>query len=184
MKHKILMNDNQTTSDHPETLFVISRRLDAPLDRVYRAWTELEPLKRWWGPADFDVKSSSLDFRRGGTFLYCLQDPDGDEMWGKWVITQILPHRRLEFIVAFCDETGGEPIRHPYEPMWPLEVSTEVIFNPDGDGTRVEVRWLPLNATAAEEKAFIAGHDACRVGWTGTLDKLETHLAAERKVDS
>ena len=177
------MENNQKTSDHPKALFVITRRFEAPLDRVYRSWTEREALKRWWGPKGFKLKSCSLDFRRGGTLLYCLQDPDGDEMWGKWVITQILPHRRLEFIVAFCDETGGEPIRHPYEPNWPLEVHTEILFAPNGDGTWIEVRWLPLNATATEEQAFIAGHDACRVGWTGTLDKLEKQLLTERKGD-
>ncbi len=161
---------------------MIDRPLKASPERVYRVWTENDRLKKWWGPKDFEIRSCSLDFRRGGIFLYCLRDPDGEEMWGKWVITQIIPNRRLEFIVSFCDESGGEPIRHPYEPKWPLEVATEITFEANGAGTRVEVRWLPLNATPAEEKVFIAGHDACRVGWTGTLDKLEGHLLEEGKI--
>ncbi|WP_204376984.1 SRPBCC family protein [Methyloceanibacter methanicus] len=32
--------------------FVISRTFDAPLDRVWRAWTEPEQLAAWWAPKD------------------------------------------------------------------------------------------------------------------------------------
>ncbi len=178
------MNQSIATKESSDVLFVISREFDAPVERMYRAWTEEDRLNAWWGPEGFELRRGVLDFCRGGIFHYCLRDPGGVEMWGKWVITQILPGRRLDFIVAFCDENAGEPVRHPYEPDWPLEVSTEVIFSPSDAGTRVEVRWVPLNASEAERRTFAAGRDACRTGWTGTFDRLEGYLLEEGRRDS
>jgi len=43
--------------------FEISRVLDAPRDRVWRAWTEAERLKQWWGPAGFKVHTCKVDLR-------------------------------------------------------------------------------------------------------------------------
>jgi uncharacterized protein YndB with AHSA1/START domain len=33
--------------------FTISRVIDAPLDRVWKAWTDAKQLKHWWGPKGF-----------------------------------------------------------------------------------------------------------------------------------
>lgn len=38
-----------------EKPFVISREFDAPRDLVWKAWTEAERLKQWWGPKGFSV---------------------------------------------------------------------------------------------------------------------------------
>ncbi len=175
------MDQNRVTTESKDAVFLISRDFSAPVDRVYSAWTENQRLARWWGPKDFELIACTLDFRRGGVLHYCLRDPQGVEVWGKWVITRILPGRRLEFIQSFCDETGGEPVRHPYDPDWPLEVASEVAFAVAGQGTRVEVCWVPLNASEAECRAFADGREACRAGWTGTFDRLENYLQAEER---
>jgi uncharacterized protein YndB with AHSA1/START domain len=63
--------------------FTTSRVFDAPRELVWKALTEPERLKRWWGPKGFTVKSAEVDLRPGGSFLYCLQGPGGGfEMWG------------------------------------------------------------------------------------------------------
>ena len=31
---------------------VVTRILDAPIELVWKAWTELEHVMRWWGPKD------------------------------------------------------------------------------------------------------------------------------------
>ena len=43
--------------------FVISRSFDAPRDRVWQAWTEVESLKQWFSPRGFTVIAAKMDFR-------------------------------------------------------------------------------------------------------------------------
>ena len=48
------MNDVRTK---PSTgvEFTIRRIFDAPLDRVWQAWTDPERMAKWWGPKGYDV---------------------------------------------------------------------------------------------------------------------------------
>jgi len=52
---------------------VIERVFDAPVARVWKAWTDPEQVKKWWGPKIFTAPLVSIDFRVGGTYLYCMQ---------------------------------------------------------------------------------------------------------------
>ena len=36
---------------------VVTRTFDAPVERVWRAWTESEDVKQWWGPLGFSAPS-------------------------------------------------------------------------------------------------------------------------------
>jgi uncharacterized protein YndB with AHSA1/START domain len=161
----------------PQFEFVIKREFNAPLERVWKAWTEAERLGKWWGPAGFDIVSVKLDLRPGGTFLYCLRSPDGQDMWGKFLFREIVPQERLVFIVSFSDESGGIS-RHPLHEGWPLQILSTVTFADAGAGkTRITVHWVPYQATAAERKVFEDGKDSMRQGWTGTFDRLNDYLA-------
>ncbi|MBI3597425.1 MAG: SRPBCC domain-containing protein [Nitrospirae bacterium] len=46
--------------------FVISRTFDAPRDLVWKAFTDPERMKHWWGPKGFTVRVAKMDFRPGG----------------------------------------------------------------------------------------------------------------------
>src|SRR5262249_21369278 len=48
--------------------FTISRVFDAPRELVWKAHSELESLKQWWGPKGFTSVTGTLDFRSGGMF--------------------------------------------------------------------------------------------------------------------
>jgi uncharacterized protein YndB with AHSA1/START domain len=158
--------------------FVDSRDVDAPRELVWRAWTEPERLKRWWGPKGFTVRAAKVDLRPGGLFHYCLVSPDGQEMWGKLVYREIVAPERLEVIVSFSDEGGGVT-RHPWSPDWPLETLSTMTFAERNGRTTVTVRWRPHNATQEERRTFDAGHDSMRQGWSGTFDQLIDYLAEE-----
>ncbi len=83
------MNLKENKSALP--VFVISRTFDAPRELVWKAFTEPERLKQWWGPKGFKVQFSQMDFRPGGVYHYCLRSPDGKEIWGKFSYRQIKP---------------------------------------------------------------------------------------------
>ena len=52
----------------PSESLVITREFDAPRDMVFKAWTDAEHLKRWWGPAGCEVGTCKVDLRPGGSF--------------------------------------------------------------------------------------------------------------------
>lgn len=163
-------------SDKP---FVYTRVLNVPRDLVWKAWTEKTHLMNWFGPKGVTMSQCSLDLREGGLFHYCMQTPDGGQMWGRWVFKVITPPERLETIVAFSDKSGAVT-RAPFNPDWPLEtlsIATFVEHAGIGHGTVVTLEWSALNATAAERKAFAEGHASMKEGWSGTFDQLESYLA-------
>jgi len=157
--------------------FVIARVLDAPRDKVWRAWTEVEHLRQWWGPKGFAVTHCKVDLRPGGLMHYCLRMPDGGEMWGKFVYREIVKPERLVWINSFSDKDGGTTV-HPMSPDWPREMLTKVTFEAQGGKTRVTVQWVPVDAsTDIERKTFDEGRDSMKQGWSGTFEQLESYLS-------
>ncbi len=48
----------------------IERDFDAPLERVFRAWTDPEWVTQWLGPYDTTVRIDEWDARTGGSYRY------------------------------------------------------------------------------------------------------------------
>jgi uncharacterized protein YndB with AHSA1/START domain len=160
--------------------FVISRVFDAPRDLMWKAFTEPERMRHWWGPKGFKVIASKMDLRVGGTYHYGLESPDGKPMWGKFVYREITPPERLVFINSFSDENGGVT-RHPMAPNWPLEMLSTFTFEEQPGGkTKFTVRWAPYNPTEEETKVFEAGRDSMTQGWSGTMEQLAAYLATAK----
>ena len=156
--------------------FILSRTFDAPRDVVFRAFTEPERMKHWWGPKGFTVIASTMDLRPGGTYHYGLKAPDGGAMWGKFVYREVATPERLVFVNAFSDENGGIT-RHPMSPTWPLEMLSTFGFTEEHGRTTFTVTWSPLDPSPEERATFDAAHDGMRQGWSGTMDQLAAYLA-------
>jgi len=157
--------------------FTITRVVDAPRDKVWRAWTEVKRLRQWWGPKGFAVTHCKVDLRPGGIMHYCLRMPDGGEMWGKFVYREIVKPERLVLIDSFSDKDGGTTV-HPMSPDWPREMLTKVTCEAQGGKTRVTVQWVPVDAsTDIERKTFDEGRDSMKQGWSGTFEQLESYLS-------
>ena len=160
---------------HEVKPFEISRTYDAPRAKVWQAWTEPARLKHWWGPKGFTVHTCKVDLRPGGTFLYGMKAPNGDDMWGKFVYREIKAPEKLVFVVSFSDPQGGVT-RHPWSPGWPAYILSTVEFSDLGEKTKVSIRWIPHEATEAERRTFEEGRPSMTQGWGGTLDQLEAYL--------
>lgn len=157
--------------------FVLSRVFDAPRELVWKAFTEPERMKQWWGSKGFKVLHSKMDLRPGGTYHYGMQSPDGKPMWGRFVYREIVPLEKLVLITSFSDEKGGQT-RHPMAPTWPLEMLSVFTFEDVPCGkTKFTIRWSPHNASEEECKTFDAGHASMTQGWSGTMEQLAAYLA-------
>ncbi len=84
------MSPSKSATTSPDFI-IISRVFDAPRDLVWKAFTEPERMKEWWGPKGFTVIASKMDLRVGGGYHYGMKAPDGAAMWGKFVFREITP---------------------------------------------------------------------------------------------
>jgi len=85
------------------------------------------------------------------------------------------------FINFFSDEAGGIT-RHPMAPTWPLRMLSSFRLDESDGKTRFTVQWTPHEASKEERDTFNSEQSRTSMtnGWTGTLDQLETYLAANR----
>jgi uncharacterized protein YndB with AHSA1/START domain len=160
----------------PATPFVISHTFDAPRDLVWKAFTEPERMRQWWGPKGFPVATCNMDLRPGGMYHYALGLPDGSLMWAKFVYREIVAPERIVFVNSFSDENGGLT-RHPMISAWPLELLSVFQFTEHEGRTTFTLQWGPLDATAEECAMFDGAHESMTQGWAGTLEQLEAYLA-------
>ena len=156
--------------------FIISRTFEAPRELVWKAWSERARLMEWFGPKGFAMPAAKMDFRPGGTFHYCMESPDGHEMWGKFVYREIVAPEKIVLVNSFSDEDGGIS-RHPMSAAWPLEMLSTFTLAEAAGRTTATVHWTPWNATEEEIKTFDAAHEGMKQGWTGTFEQLAAYLA-------
>jgi uncharacterized protein YndB with AHSA1/START domain len=159
-------------------VFRTTRRLAAPRELVWAAWTEAERLAAWFGPAGTTVEHSTMDLRPGGIYHYGLRGPDGTVYWGRWIIQEIVPPERLVVVSSFSDAEGGVT-RHPLGPDWPLETHSTMTLAEEDGTTLLRLEWTPWNATESELAAFADGADGMEQGWGGTFAQLEVYLARQ-----
>ncbi|MDM0115094.1 SRPBCC family protein [Variovorax sp. J22R133] len=77
--------------------FVHSRLIDAPRERVYRAFSDPAHLARWWGPKGFSSTFHEFDLRAGGAWRFILHGPDGKNYPNESIFKEVVPQERVVF---------------------------------------------------------------------------------------
>ena len=85
---------SESTADRE---FVHSRLIDAPRERVFRAFAEPRHLARWWGPSGFSSTFEVFEFRPGGTWRFVMHGPDGTRYPNESVFREIVAPERVVF---------------------------------------------------------------------------------------
>ncbi|WP_299727143.1 SRPBCC domain-containing protein [uncultured Tateyamaria sp.] len=87
----------------------IEREFDAPIDLVWKMWTDPALFKRWYGPNGMSVPTAEMDVKIGGTRKVCmaLQSPERSmEMWFTGVYKEVSAPDRLVYTESMCDADG------------------------------------------------------------------------------
>ncbi len=158
--------------------FIITRQFNAPIDRVWQAWTDPKLIARWFGPKGCECAILKQELVAGGVQHSRIQMPGAPAMYGRFVYREIVPGSRLVWEHSFSDETGENLARHPFSPTWPLQLLTTVNFTEKDGGTEIHLSWVPLNANPVEIETFRAALDGMEQGWGGSFDQLEEFLKA------
>jgi uncharacterized protein YndB with AHSA1/START domain len=167
-----MMMENSTTQ---KAEFVITRTFDFPRDMLWKAFTEVEHLKKWWGPKGFTIFHATLDFRPGGTFHYGMKSQGGEEMWAKFVYRDIVPHEKISYVLSFSDAEGNLT-KHPASPTWPMEMLNTIMFVEEDGKTTITLKGTTTNASPEEEETYHTNHESMRQGYGGTWDQLDEYL--------
>ena len=164
------MPDNNT-SDYAETYdVVVTRVLGAPVEQVWKAWSDPAYVMRWWGPTGFTSPSAEMDFRVGGASLVCMRAPaeyGGQDFYNTWTYTRIDPHERIEFVSNFADEDGTHIDRAAMgmPPGVPFDVPHVITFEAAGEG-RTEMTVTEHGYTTEQAR------DLSRAGMEQCIDKM------------
>jgi uncharacterized protein YndB with AHSA1/START domain len=73
------MADLQVVADPGTHQIVITRSFDAPRELVFKAFTDPDAIRRWWGLRDTETIIDRLEARPGGSWRFVERDKDGNE---------------------------------------------------------------------------------------------------------
>lgn len=156
----------------PKNELIITRIFDAPRELVWKAWTEPERVKKWWGPKDYTSPACKIDLREGGKYLYCMRSPEGQDYWSTGVYREIVEPERIVIIDSFADEKGNVvPATHyGLSVDLPLEVQVTVTFDVQEGKTKLTLRLASMPAVMFE---------LAKAGWNESFDKLAASLKSK-----
>jgi len=175
LKQNVDKLENYVNNLPAERELVIMRQFNAPRELVFKAWTEPERLAQWWGPKGADIHVSKLELKPGGMFLYSMKNPNGPDIWGKFVYREIAAPEKLVFASSFSDKDGNTST-NPWMPVWPLEIINTVTLIEHEGKTTLTIKGKPINATPEEIKNFESFRDSMEGGFAGTFDQLGEYL--------
>ncbi len=157
-------------------VFEMSRAFDAPLDKVWAAWTEAASLKKWWGPKGCTLEVLRLEFRPAGFFHYSMTFPGAPTMWGRFNYREIDTGKRLVWLNSFANEWCGIE-RAPFSAECPMEIENTVTFTGRDGKTIVDLRAKPFGAKPAETMFFANLKPSLEMGYGGTMEQLKDFLS-------
>jgi uncharacterized protein YndB with AHSA1/START domain len=135
----------------------LSRTFAASPERVFRAWTEPEALRRWLSPGTHETAGAEVDLRVGGTYRVAMRRlADGVTKYVTGTYREIRAPERLAFTWRWEDEPSDGETLVTVE-LRDLGGATEMVLT-------------------HERFASEASRDGHAGGWAGCLDKLATAL--------
>ncbi len=100
------MSKTIVSKDFQEKSILVSREFKAPLETVWRAFTESELLEKWWAPKPWKAETKTMNFEVGGYWLYAMVSPENQKHWGRMNFLAIDELVSYSIEDEFCDEDG------------------------------------------------------------------------------
>lgn len=149
------------------------RTYAAPIDAVWKAWTQPELIRQWWGPEKTTIPECEVDLQVGGRIHIVME---AGEAMGKYAGTRWpmdgtfttieSPHRLAYEARSWTEGEDASWIAH----------LTELALAEDGDGTALDLR-ISVHDIGPGVKAKLAAF-GMKWGYKAQLDKLEALLAS------
>jgi uncharacterized protein YndB with AHSA1/START domain len=147
----------QVIKDLKQKSILVSREFNAPIELVWKAFTDASILDQWWGPAPWRAETKFQNFSEGGYWLYAMVSPEGEKHWGKMNYISINKPNDFHLEDVFCDEEGVE------NPNLPVSKGSNN-FSATDSGTFVEFKMTYSSEEQLKqiiEMGFEQGITAC-----------------------
>jgi uncharacterized protein YndB with AHSA1/START domain len=145
-----------TAAPETDRELVLTREIDAPPEKLFRAWTQPELLKQWFAPLPFTTPHAELDVRPGGSSLIVMRGPDGTDYPNRGVYLEVVENERLVSTDAFT--SAWQPSEKPF-------MTLILTFEDMGSGkTRYTARvrhWTVEDREMHEKMGFHEGWGTC-----------------------
>jgi uncharacterized protein YndB with AHSA1/START domain len=162
------------TDNDRSNAVIIERTVDAPVDLVWKLWTEPGHFKCWYGPDGATIPVANMDVRVGGTRRICMemQFPNGPmQMWFTGEYREVVENERLVYTESMSDAYGNV-------------LSPEATGMPEGHPTTTEVRVELAEARGGTRMVMthvgIPSDSPGAAGWIMAFDKLDRYLDQRR----
>ena len=156
---------DKSLDDH---MLVVTSDFPAPVERLWRLWTDPRQLEQWWGPPGYPATFTDATFEPGGRVSYYMTSPEGERFGGYWDIDDIEAPHRLTFRDGFADADGN--------PQEGLPVGRIVVALSEHDGGTRVVSTTVYETADDLEKVLAMGMEE---GLTGAIGQIDEILAAE-----
>jgi uncharacterized protein YndB with AHSA1/START domain len=155
------------SSIHQESA-VLERVFDAPIDLVWKMWTDPASFRAWYGPSGATVPVADLDVWPGGRRRVCMA-VGPSEMWFTGEHLEVIEPTRLVYTETIADEHGNpiSPESLGMPPKTPGTTEITIILEEVNGGTRVTLRHAGVPAESGAAR-----------GWSAAFDKLAAELHA------
>ncbi len=145
----------QAANDDTNRDLVLTRLIDAPREKLFRAWTEPALLTQWFAPKPWSTPRAELDLRVGGKSTIVMADENGTEYPNTGQYLEIVPNEKLVFTDAFVGD--WEPSAKPF-------IAVILTFTDEGGKTRYTAtarHWTVEDRKAHEQMGFHEGWGLC-----------------------
>lgn len=152
------------------TMLYMTRIFDSPVEEVWKAWTEPDSIMKWWGPKGYTAPVIRNELKVGGSYLYLMRSPGGDDVWSTGKFVEIIPNKKIVSTDSFADSEGNIVPASLYHMNgdWPMELYVTVTFE-EVDG-KTKLTLLHQGFPDGENRYY------AEQGWGESLDKLEDYL--------
>ncbi len=141
---------------------VVSRLIDAPVARVFRAWANPDEIVRWWGPHGFRTDTDRREFRTGGHWKHTMIGPDGTPYPNAARYEEVVENERIVYTNGGAKEGGPG-----------VHFRATVTFADRGGKTELTLRLV--FDTAAMRTSAVKDYGAIE-GGRQTLSRLAAHV--------
>lgn len=147
----------------------VVREFNAPIEKVWRAWTEPKLLEKWIVLKHWTAVTKIMDFTVGGIWLYAMVSPEGQQHWVYAQFTAIETGRAISTIGRFTDADGNPVLEGP-------KSYRDTTFS-SIDGNRTKVDMVIRFEEDSTLNLFVEG--GFKEGIAMTLSLLDELLALE-----
>jgi uncharacterized protein YndB with AHSA1/START domain len=162
-------NDFEFEADLAAKKIHVVREFNAPVEKVWKAWTDPDLLEKWIAPKPWTAETKIWSFTVGGVWLYAMVGTEGQRHWVYAEFTAIEDGRAFSTTGMFCDADGNPDAGKP-------KSYRDTKFSSIA-GNRAKVESVITFDDESTIKWFVEG--GFKEGTTMSLAQLDELLASE-----